>query len=265
MRIRRPWLLRIISFAVYLVLRLWLGTLRVRWRCVVDGFSPERPGRGPKYIFAFWHENMLLPAHVMGPAYSVLISQHADGELIAQVCGLARAGTVRGSTTRGGVEAARQLLRVSGRRHLVVTPDGPRGPRRRVTPGLIYLAARTGRPIVCAGMGYFRPWRLRTWDRFALPRPGSLATAVLLPPIFIPPDLERDQLEVHRRHVEEQMHLAAALAEQWAETGIWSPTVNSESTVHEWRVTADDLSTLHSLERTDTAAKSVPVNAGRSP
>jgi lysophospholipid acyltransferase (LPLAT)-like uncharacterized protein len=228
MKIRHPWLIKLLSFLGYIAIRMWLATLRVRMRNFHVVFDPERPRRSPPFILAFWHDALLMPAHFMGPAYRILISQHADGELIAQICRLARAGTIRGSATRGGIEATRQLLRAGKERHLVVVPDGPRGPRREVKPGIVFLAARTGLPIVAAGFGHDRPWRLRTWDRFLLPFPGRCVCIVVLEPIYVPADADKDELEAYRRLVEEQMHRATRLAERWVETGSWSAALAAE-------------------------------------
>src|SRR5436190_464721 len=86
---------------------------------------------------------------------------------------------------RGWIGTVRQMLRVGRKSHLAITPDGPRGPRRQVQPGLLYLAARTGLPIVPVGIGYDRPWRMRSWDRFAVPRPWTRATCVTTEPIHV--------------------------------------------------------------------------------
>jgi hypothetical protein len=131
----------------------------------------------------------------------------------------------RGSTTRGGVEAIRRLLTEGKHQHLAMTPDGPRGPRRRVQQGMIYLAARTGLPIVPVGFGFHRPWRLRSWDRFALPRPWSRGTCVTSAPIFVPAEVGKDQLETYRSQVESAMEVVSEAAEQWAETGRWKDPI----------------------------------------
>jgi lysophospholipid acyltransferase (LPLAT)-like uncharacterized protein len=146
----------------------------------------------------------------------VLISQHADGQLIAEVCRHLGFRTVRGSTTRHGVEALRQMLKAARRAHLGITPDGPRGPRRQVQPGLVYVAAKTGLPIVPAGFAYDRPWRARSWDRFAMPRPWSRATCVTADPITVPAELTREGLEEYRRRVEEALLSATDAAERLA-------------------------------------------------
>jgi lysophospholipid acyltransferase (LPLAT)-like uncharacterized protein len=76
-----------------------------------------------------------------------------------------------------------------GKTHLIITPDGPRGPRRQLEEGAIYLAARLAMPIVCMGFAFDRPWRLNSWDQFAIPRPFSRARAVISSYLEIPPTL----------------------------------------------------------------------------
>jgi hypothetical protein len=94
-----------------------------------------------------------------------------------------------------------------------LTPDGPRGPRRRVQPGLIYLASRSGLPIVPVGFGLDQPWRMASWDRFALPRLRSRAVCVTAAPISIPPEVKAEELEDYRRAVENAMNAMTAAAE----------------------------------------------------
>lgn len=110
---------------------------------------------GKRIIIAFWHgRQLMMPLAYRGREAYVLISQHRDGELIHRV--VARFGfrSVRGSTTRGGVAALRRLIEL-GRAgvDLVVTPDGPKGPRQVVQPGVIQLAKATGLPIVPLAFG----------------------------------------------------------------------------------------------------------------
>jgi lysophospholipid acyltransferase (LPLAT)-like uncharacterized protein len=222
MKIRHPVAIKTVGLGAAWTIRMWLGTLRFRYHFLrpgpnVDPYQPDLPKR---YIYAIWHENILLPVSQYNRAHvGVLISQHADGELLAEVCRHLRVPMVRGSTTRGGIEALKRLLRPGHWAHLAITPDGPRGPRRRVQPGLVYLAARTGMAIVPTGFGYERPWRLRSWDRFALPRPWTLGTCVTAPPIEVPGDADREQLESYRRLVEVQLAEVSELAESWAANG----------------------------------------------
>src|SRR6266498_3320335 len=188
MKLRHPALIRFCGFAGASIIKGLIGTLRTRIDCRASGMLPL-DARRRRCIYAFWHGNMLA-ATKFGPHVQVLISHHADGELIAQVIQRLGMHTVRGSTTRGGARAVLELIRHDRPAHVVITPDGPRGPRRHVQPGMIFLASRTGMPIVLLGIGYQKAWRARSWDRFAVPYPFSLATFVTSAPIQVPRDLD---------------------------------------------------------------------------
>jgi lysophospholipid acyltransferase (LPLAT)-like uncharacterized protein len=217
MKIRKPWLIKATAFSAAWAIRLWIGTLRFRYRPLGRTFEPWDLRPEERYLYAFWHENMLMPAeHYARNDLGILISQHADGQLIAEVCRHLRFRIVRGSTARDGVRAVRQLMRMGRGFHLAITPDGPRGPRRQVQAGIVYLAAKTGLPIVPFGFAFDRPWRARSWDQFALPRPWSLATCVTDDCIVVPPDATREQMEDYRRQVEDMMRRVTEAAERLA-------------------------------------------------
>ena len=218
MKIRKRWLIKALGFFAAWVLRLWLGTLRYRYRPLGPYILPRWPERRrERYIYALWHENMLLPSYHYGHRRAhVLISQHADGELGAEVARHLGFRTVRGSPKSGAVKAVRRLVKLAGTSHLVIMPDGPRGPRRQVQPGLIYLAVKTGPPIVPVGFAYDRPWRARSWDRFAVPRPWSRAACVTGDPLTVPPNITREEMEIYRRRVEEAMLRVTEAAERLA-------------------------------------------------
>jgi lysophospholipid acyltransferase (LPLAT)-like uncharacterized protein len=219
MKIRRPWLIRWLSWAGTLALRGWIRTLRFEHRALANDVDPNLTDLPGRYIYAMWHEYLLLPIFLYPrPDVAVLISRHSDGQWVAEICRQLGIQAVRGSTNRGGQEAVRSMLRAGRIGHLALTPDGPQGPRRRVQAGVIYLAARTGLPIVPVGFGLQRPWRMQSWDRFALPRPGTRARCVTGPPIAIPADAGRAQFETYRRQVEESLLLVTRAAEQWAES-----------------------------------------------
>lgn len=230
MKLRNKKVIRAVAWAGSWLVRGWIGTLRHEYHPVGPNVDPRRPEIAGRYLYAFWHENLLLPAYTYGrPDIHILISQHADGELIAETCRHLHFSVVRGSTTRGGVEALRQMVRLGSDAHLAITPDGPRGPRRQVQVGAVYLAARTGLPIVPIGIGYARAWRMSSWDRFAVPKPFTFGTVVTTPPIFVPPESDRDALERQRLHMEQNLNHASELAERWAQTGQRPPDVSAEA------------------------------------
>jgi lysophospholipid acyltransferase (LPLAT)-like uncharacterized protein len=215
MKIRHPVVLRALGFVIAVVVRVWIGTVRYRYRPLGANLDPNGRNLRGRYIYTFWHENLLMPAyHYSRPDIWVLISQHADGELIAEACRRLGFQLVRGSTTRGGATAVRELLHVSAHGHLGVTPDGPRGPRRRVQMGLVYLAAKTGLPIVPVGYAFQRAKRLNSWDRFALPHPWSAVSCVTTEPIRVPENVDKEQLELYRQKVQDALDRATAVAER---------------------------------------------------
>jgi lysophospholipid acyltransferase (LPLAT)-like uncharacterized protein len=103
--------------------------------------------------------------------------------------------------------------------HLAVTPDGPRGPRRRVKPGLIYLASQTGLPIIAGGLAYTKAWRLHSWDRFVLPCPWSRVECVVCEAIRVPANIDRAELDRYCEQVEQAMDRATEEAERLAARG----------------------------------------------
>jgi lysophospholipid acyltransferase (LPLAT)-like uncharacterized protein len=219
MKIRSRWLIRVLALLLAIIVRFWMGSLRGRVHDP-EGVVPPPLDGDRRFIYAFWHEYLLLPLSRFGQGnVHILISRHADGQLIAETAGHLLFSTIRGSTTRGGVKALRQMQEAARRGHLAITPDGPKGPRRKVQPGIIWTAAATGLPIVPVGMAGASGKRMRSWDRFFLPWPNSAVAAVLGPAIHVPPDLKREQLEEYRKRVEDAMELATAQAEAWLAHG----------------------------------------------
>lgn len=198
----------------------WMRTLRYRYRPVGPNLEPCRRALPARYIYAMWHENLAFPLwRYAGPGVHVLVSRSRDGQWMADLCRRLRISVVRGSTSRGGLEAVRCLLRAGGETHLALTPDGPRGPRRRVKLGVTYLAARTGLPIVPVGIGFERLWRLRSWDCFALPKPRSRVRCVTGMPLAVPRDADRQTLEEYRSRLEMTLTAVSDAAESWAASG----------------------------------------------
>ncbi len=226
MKLRMPWLIKAVALAATKLIRCWIGTLRVRIRQLGGkDANPNHTAPDDRYIYAFWHENItIMPFLFTRRDIYGLIGAHSDAELFAEVLRFLRMPSIRGSTNRGGIRAVRQVLRKTGRKaHLALAPDGPRGPRRRAQPGLAYLSSRTGMPVVPIGIGFDRPWRLPTWDRFAVFRPWSRAALVFAAPIAIPADAGKEELETYLRQIEETFRVVSAMAEQWAESGRCPP------------------------------------------
>ncbi|HWN24072.1 MAG TPA: lysophospholipid acyltransferase family protein, partial [Candidatus Sulfotelmatobacter sp.] len=156
------------------LLQLWVRTLRyeIDDRAGVIGKPVDQ-----NYIGALWHNRLLIFPFVLRRFFSnrrgaALISASRDGDLLADA--IARFGfdVVRGSSSRLGASAILQLTNVlASGRDVVITPDGPRGPAYELGPGIIFLAQKSGAAVLPVNMEYSSCWRLKSWDRFVLPRP----------------------------------------------------------------------------------------------
>jgi lysophospholipid acyltransferase (LPLAT)-like uncharacterized protein len=199
--------------------RAWMRTLDYR-AVFYDRSTDPVLGFDRARIYVFWHENILIPLYLRGHCnLAMLLSQHGDADILARVAQKFGFDCVRGSTYKGAARAIWELTDRSRRQHLTITPDGPRGPRRRMAQGPIYLASRLQLPLVVMGFGYDRPWRANSWDRFAMPRPFSRARAVIGPPMTLPPNLDRASLEHCRLRAERLLNCLTCEAEAWAAAG----------------------------------------------
>ena len=185
---RHPWWLAATALAGSLFLRLLAATWRFERVWAPDYARALQAGE--KFVYVFWHSGLLpLTMDRVGEGIAVLVSQHRDGELVARL--LERLGyvTARGSSTRGGDAGVRELLAWAERgRHLAVTPDGPRGPVEQAKDGAVYVATRTGLRVVPIGMGVRQAWRLKSWDRFRVPRPFARIAVTYGPPVSLASD-----------------------------------------------------------------------------
>jgi lysophospholipid acyltransferase (LPLAT)-like uncharacterized protein len=217
MKLRHPGLIGLVALLASWLIRFWIRTLRFRW-VFLDGKKHPTDPRLDPHIYALWHEALLFPSALQSRT-TILISQHADGELFARISKHLGGSVVRGSTTRGGMAALMDMAQTS-RTHLAITPDGPRGPRRRLQIGAVLLASLTGLPLVPAGLTFAPAWKLSSWDRLLLPRPWGTAYGVMGTPIYVPPGLNRKALEQYRLSAEDQLRRLTDAVERWAHEGV---------------------------------------------
>jgi lysophospholipid acyltransferase (LPLAT)-like uncharacterized protein len=198
-------LLIALGFGIY---QLWARTIRLRVEDPHDviGFVRRHP-----VIFAIWHNRLLMLPRVFDPSFPSrqsygLISASRDGDLIAYFIERSGYGTIRGSSSRKGVIALRQLIdTLAAGDNVLFTPDGPRGPVYQATQGIIFLAQKSGAPIVPIHMEYSSCWRLKSWDRFAVPRPFATLRAIFGAPIQIAPLAGAEQFEAERLRLQNAM------------------------------------------------------------
>ncbi len=219
MKIRNPMIHRALGWSGAMFLRALMTTVQCKVTYHDPTVDPVHPRCRGRYIFLSWHEYMLATVTTRGNCgMTVLASQHGDAAMMSHAARNLGWEIIHGSTTRGGLTALRSMMRAN-ETHLNFTPDGPRGPRRTVAPGAIFLASKLGMPVVCAAYAYDRPIRFNSWDRFAMPRPFSRLRGVIGPPVSVPSKLTRDTLEEYRLLIENQLNRFTKEAETWATSG----------------------------------------------
>ena len=187
------------------VIRLVLLTLRVR---VDDRAGVTRCEHSGSYIFVFWHNRMIGMLAGFRKFYggrkgaAVLTSASGEGTILARVMAAFGIDAVHGSSSRKGTSAAHELLqKLRGGYDVILTPDGPRGPRYELGHGPVFLAYKTGEPLCMIQVEYSRCVRLRTWDEFMIPLPFSRVDITSLPLEFIEAE-DATALEPERLRIE---------------------------------------------------------------
>jgi lysophospholipid acyltransferase (LPLAT)-like uncharacterized protein len=159
----------------------------------------------------FWHNRLfIIPwffTRYMRPRVSAaLTSPSKDGEILAAFLARFGIGAVRGSSSRRGVAAMLEMKRAAEAGYdIAITPDGPRGPRYRLNPGVISLAQTAGIPVLPISVFYSRYWELKSWDAFQIPKPFALVDVTLWPLEKIPATDTDEAFETQRLRLEQIM------------------------------------------------------------
>ena len=203
-------------------IRLLVGSLRFRFVVDDPDTAPQRMA-GPG-LYIFWHEMLLLPAYTHSREITPLISASRDGDLMDAVVrsfggSIIRGSTDHGKTDRGGRRALREMLRQGKTRHLAIPVDGPIGPSRKVSPGAVFLASRSGMPIVPVGLAprwfvSFGP----EGRKVNFPAPLCRAWIVLGKPIRIRPELPKSELRAAVESIQAAMDEVQSRAEKYVRT-----------------------------------------------
>jgi lysophospholipid acyltransferase (LPLAT)-like uncharacterized protein len=178
-----------------------------RWR--TEGLEHletiARSGRQP--VMAFWH-GRILPATFFFRRRGIVVmtSENFDGEWIAGIIERFGYGTARGSTSRGGRKALRQLTRdMAAGKPAAFTVDGPRGPARVAQPGAVWLAKATGSPVLPFHIETDRHWTLNSWDRTQIPKPFAMSAIVIGEPFYVAPETDAPGLEQVTHALQQQL------------------------------------------------------------
>ena len=198
---------RLAGYLAGYAMKLWGLTLRYEINGNPGVTAP--PIAPAPVIFALWHNRIFTMPPIWrgtggkGRKSVVLTSASKDGTTLATAMSMFGLGAIRGSSSRRAVSALigmKKALREGF--DVCVTPDGPKGPRYEVQPGVIKIAQATGAEIIPIHIRYCAAWRLKTWDRFVIPKPFSRVSVVFDKPHCIPPDLDHEGFEAARSALE---------------------------------------------------------------
>lgn len=176
---------KLVPYLVYSYVTFVGWTTRQR---ILRADIPEKVhAAGERFIYAFWHQRQVFFtwSHRNASA-AVLVSKSTDGEMIARTMELSGIDAVRGSSSRGGAAAAREMVEIlrSGR-DVGITPDGPRGPAREVKEGAVRVAQLAGVPIVPIANALSNRFEARSWDRFQVPLPFGRSVVIYGEPVRV--------------------------------------------------------------------------------
>jgi lysophospholipid acyltransferase (LPLAT)-like uncharacterized protein len=176
-------------------------TWRVRWDGV-DDLAKAKAKYG-QVLFCFWHSRLLSLCYTHRYRnIGIMVSQSFDGEWMSGIATKLGYRVFRGSASRDGAKALISMLRSTGG-DLSLTVDGPRGPAEKVKPGIVALALHSNLPLVPITCVAEKAWRLKSWDRFIIPKPFSKVTVRYGEMVPIPDDLDEDQLGVITKKIED--------------------------------------------------------------
>jgi len=201
-------ILRIIPPLVAVLIKLLLLSCRV---IKVEGKERELEAIAASdggVIYATWHQRMSYHFHYFGARHvTVMISQSRDGEYVSRVARWLGFKNVRGSSTRGGLDALKELIRKIKEGEIGgMLADGPVGPARVAKMGSVVLARDTRVPLIPILWSADRCWTLNTWDRYLIPKPFARVVFYYAEPIWVPPSVKGDELEYYRRLLEEKLN-----------------------------------------------------------
>lgn len=194
----------------YWVITAIFSTIKIRW--LHDKFLFDLTNSGKPVVFAFWHDQIAyMPyayIHVVKKQNLVsLISKSKDGRIVGNIIKKFGLKSAYGSTSRGGKEALREIIRLIKEDNIdgAITPDGPRGPKYKLQPGIITLAQTTGTPIVSISFNVKTKIRLNSWDGFIVPLPFTYGYMAVGKPIYVPSDISEKQHKEFQKKLENKL------------------------------------------------------------
>ena len=176
--------------------------------------------RNTGWLYAIWHDNNLISVwSLRSEKYIAMVSNSKDGEIITRVIEMLGNSVIRGSTSKGAMQAAQQALRaLQDNKVIAITPDGPRGPKYCLQEGVLYLSALTNSPIIPVHLECSRQWQFNSWDNSKLPKPFAKMHIVYGEPLSVDPEEMRneDSKELARQRIQQEMMKNVGAAKRFA-------------------------------------------------
>lgn len=223
------WYDPLILYILFPVMTLCMKLLLFSYRLVrIEGAEIEREAleiSGGKAVYCSWHQRLVFhPWYLTKRNVTVMVSQSRDGDYAARLINSLGLGDVRGSSTRGGFGALKELTQKikNGETNGGMVVDGPLGPARVAKMGAVILARDSGVPLMPIMWGTDRCWVFNSWDRFIIPKPFARIIYCHTEPVWVPPDAAEEKLEECRKLLEDRLNEAAKWCdEQLGEEKPW--------------------------------------------
>ncbi len=167
-------------------------------------------------IFLIWHNRLLFcpllfSKRIQESTYA-MISPSRDGQYISDMIAQFNVKSIRGSSSKKGGKVLLQAIKlVQEGYNLAITPDGPRGPIYKMSPGAIQIASITGKPIIPLAIVSSNYWELKSWDKFQIPKPWGRLALFVGDKIYVPPDLSDKEFKVYLNKIEETLQKLAGV------------------------------------------------------
>ena len=204
------------------VYKIFMTVLMCTCRIKVHGKERTKSVResGKGLLYSLWHDNNLIAVWALrSEKFTAMVSNSKDGEIISRVIELTGNSVIRGSTSKGAMQAAQQGLRIlSKNKVLAITPDGPRGPKYHLQEGVLYLSALTKSPVIPVHLEASRQWEFNSWDTSKLPKPFSTLYVVYGEPVSVTSEdmADEDSKEKARQRVQQAMMKNVEAAKRYA-------------------------------------------------
>lgn len=170
---------------------LWGLTLK---RKVLNPVYLYKQDTGNNAIYMLFHSDLFVPTfQFRNCGYFVLVSQHKDGEFVSRMIQKLGYFTIRGSSTRGGRKALREIINtLKNGKNVVIIPDGPKGPVGKIKEGILTSSILAEVPIIPVIVSYSKVYRVNSWDSFNLPHPFSKVNILFGKPIKVDKTLKKE-------------------------------------------------------------------------